>query len=102
MKRIFSAAPLLLLVLLTGCSLGAITPVAPPPPSAQAQEVTEAQVGTLQKIGNISAHVRGSPQDAEDRLQQLATQQGAHYYRIVSNTDTIIPGQWYAHAVVYR
>ena len=103
MKSLRIAAALLLVVALSGCShLMQTTPVAPPAPTAKAQEITRAQTSTLTKIGNITADVMGSPMDAEAEIQRRADAAGARYYVIMFNSETIIPGRWYSQAILYR
>lgn len=103
MKSFRIPAALLLLVALSGCSnLMQTTPVAPPAPTAKAQEITRAQTSTLTKIGNITAEAIGSPMDAEAAIQRKADSAGARYYVIMFNSETIIPGRWYSQATLYR
>jgi len=92
----------LLMFLLSACSLMHTTPVAPPPPTDKAQEITRAQTSTLTKISTISAQVRGSPMDVEAAIAAKANAAGAHYYMIIFNSETVIPGQWYSQAILYK
>jgi PBP1b-binding outer membrane lipoprotein LpoB len=89
------------LLMLSGCSSLKTTPQQPPPPSSQAQEVSRAQSTDLPKMGNISVSVRGSPDDAERELAAKANQAGAAYYQIVMVDETVMPGLWYATAILY-
>ena len=89
------------LLLLSGCSALKTTPEAPPPPTSQAQEISRAQSANLPKLGNISVSVRGSPDDAERELAAKANQAGAIYYQIVMIDETVMPGIWYATAILY-
>ncbi|MDU6412397.1 MAG: biofilm peroxide resistance protein BsmA [Yersiniaceae bacterium] len=92
----------LLVGVLSGCSTLHDTPRPPPPVTAGAQEITRAQVGTLQKMGTISVTERGSPMDAARALQKKADASGAHYYLVLMNDETIVPGTWYSQAILYR
>ncbi|MDV5142233.1 biofilm peroxide resistance protein BsmA [Chimaeribacter arupi] len=87
---------------LSGCSTFHDTPKPPPPATAAAQEVTRAQVDSLQKMGTISVTERGSPMDAARALQKKADASGARYYLVLMNDETIIPGTWYSQAILYR
>jgi len=103
MKSLRISAALLLIVALSGCSnLMHTTPVPPPAVTAKAQEITRAQTSTLTKIGSITVDVIGSPMDAEAEVQRRADAAGAHYYVIMFNSETIIPGRWYSQATLYR
>jgi len=92
----------LLAGVLSSCSTFQDTPKPPPPATASAQEVTRAQVGSLQKMGTISVTERGSPMDAARALQKKADASGAHYYLVLMNDETIVPGTWYSQAILYR
>jgi hypothetical protein len=35
-------------------------------------------------------------------VQRRADAAGAHYYVIMFNSETIIPGRWYSQATLYR
>lgn len=89
---------------LSACGIMTTTPKPPPPPTAQAQaqEIVRAQTAELVKIGTITAVVRGSPMDVEAEIQRKATAAGARYYVIIMNSETIVPGQWYSQAILYR
>lgn len=89
------------LLLLSGCSALKTTPEPPPPPATQAQEVSRAQSANLPKLGNISVSVRGSPDDAQRALAEKANQAGAVYYQVVMIDETVMPGLWYATAILY-
>jgi hypothetical protein len=93
---------LTLSALLSACGIMATTPKAPPPPTGQAQEITRAQTAELVKMGTASALVRGSPMDVEAEIQRKANAAGARYYVIIMNSETIVPGQWYSQAILYR
>ncbi|WP_075182745.1 biofilm peroxide resistance protein BsmA [Pantoea sp. 1.19] len=96
MKRVFTVMAGLLL---TGCA--SLTPQPAPPPGAEPQEINRAQSLTLQKIGNVSAIVRGSPDDAARAIAAKARAQGASWYRIVALDDEMLTGVWRADAVLY-
>ncbi|TQI78425.1 uncharacterized protein DUF1471 [Serratia fonticola] len=93
---------LLVIALLSGCSVFKTTPKPPPPPTNQAQEITRAQTFGLEKMTTISALVRGSPMNVEAEIQRKANASGARYYMIIMNSETIVPGQWYSQAILYR
>ncbi|MES4611078.1 MAG: biofilm peroxide resistance protein BsmA [Ewingella sp.] len=94
---------LFFVVALGGCSsLTQTTPVPPPALTAKAQEITRAQTSTLTKMGSITVEVIGSPMDAEAAVQRKADAQGARYYVIMFNSETIVPGRWYSQAILYR
>ena len=75
-------AALLLVFLLSGCSALQGTP--------------------QQRMGTISALVRGSPDDAESAIKAQAVAAKADYYVIIMIDETIITGQWYSQAILYR
>lgn len=94
--------PLLLLTLtLSACSTLRSTPEAPPPPLPQAQEIHRAQTANLPRLGSITSTTRGSPDDAQREIARKANQAGATYYQIVALSETVMPGMWYASAVLY-
>ncbi len=99
MRRV---APLLLGLLLSGCSVLQGTPEAPPPLTSHPQEIQRNQTEGLQKIGTVSAMVYGSPADAEDVIKAKVTAAKADYYVILMIDDTMVPGQWYSQAIMYR
>ena len=94
--------PLTLVTLLSACGMMTTTPKAPPAPTGQAQEITRAQTGSLVKMVTTSALVRGSPMDVEAEIQKKANASGARYYMIMMNSETVVPGQWYSQAILYR
>ena len=53
-------------------------------------------------MGTVSAMVFGSPMDVEASIKEKVTAQKADYYVIVMMDDTVVPGQWYAQAILYR
>ncbi|AKA39014.1 biofilm peroxide resistance protein BsmA [Yersinia ruckeri] len=95
-------AILLFTLALSACSAFKTTPIPPPAPQPYAQEISRAQSGMLQKVGMISTQVYGSPMDAEAEIRRQANASGAHYYLVIMNTDSVIPGRWYSQAILYR
>ncbi|KFX05398.1 hypothetical protein KP22_11890 [Pectobacterium betavasculorum] len=92
-----------LILILSGCQLIQGKPVAAPPPAEHALEIRYAQTSQLEKMGTISATVRGNGDDAERAIQQKADTSGAHYYVIVLKSEAAtLPGLWSARAVLYR
>jgi hypothetical protein len=53
-------------------------------------------------MGTVSALVRGSPDDAEEAIKAQAVAAKADYYVIIMIDETIITGQWYSQAILYR
>jgi hypothetical protein len=103
MKLARSLSTLALIALLAGCHALQTTPKAPPAPIAgKAQEITRAQTYGLEKMATASAWARGSPMDVEAEIQRKATASGARYYVIIMNSETVVPGQWYSQAILYR
>ncbi|MGQ8776704.1 biofilm peroxide resistance protein BsmA [Serratia sp. NA_112.1] len=102
MKLSHLLLPLALVTLLSACGMMTTTPKAPPAPTGQAQEVTRAQTSKLVKIGTTSALVYGSPMDVEAEINRKANASGARYYMIIMNSETVVPGQWYSQAILYR
>lgn len=99
MRRI---TPLLLALLLGGCSVLQGTPEAPPPKTDHPQEIQKNQTEGLQKIGTVSTMTYGSPMDVEANIKAKVTAAKADYYVIVMIDDTLVPGQWYSQAIMYR
>ncbi|HAS1026192.1 biofilm peroxide resistance protein BsmA [Enterobacter cloacae] len=95
-------ATLLLLVLLSGCSALQGTPQPAPPVADHPQEIRRNQTEGLQRMGTVSALVRGSPDDAEESIKARAAAAKADYYVIIMIDETIITGQWYSQAILYR
>ena len=94
--------PLLLALLLSGCTILEGTPEAPPPVTDHPQEIRRNQTEGLQRMGTVSALVRGSPDDAEEAIKAQAVAAKADYYVIIMIDETIITGQWYSQAILYR
>jgi len=102
MKLMRRMAPLILITLLSGCSVLEGTPKAPPPVTQSPQEIQRNQIEGLQRMGTVSAMVYGSPMDAEDAIEKKAIAAKADYYVIIMIDDTVFPGQWYSQAILYR
>ena len=90
---------LLLVSLLSGCSVLQGTPEPAPPVTDHPQEIRRNQTEGLQRLGTVSAMVRGSPEDA---IEAQAVAAKADYYVITMIDETIITGQWYAQGILYR
>ena len=95
-------AALLLVLLLSSCSVLQGTPQPAPPVADHPQEIHRNQTEGLQRMGTVSALVRGSPDDAEDAIKAQAIAAKADYYVIIMVDETIITGQWYSQAILYR
>ena len=88
--------------LLSACSVLQGSPQPAPPLRDYPQEIQRPQTAELTKIGTVSAVVRGSPMDSEAIIKKKAAAAKADYYLIIMNDETVIPGQWYAQAILYR
>lgn len=95
-------AALLLVLLLSGCSALQGTQQPAPPVADHPQEIRRNQTEGLQRMGTVSALVRGSPDDAEEAIKAQAVAAKADYYVIIMVDETIITGQWYSQAILYR
>lgn len=93
---------LLLATTLSACSVLQGTPQPAPPVAHHPQEIQRSQTQRLTKIGTVSAMERGSPMDAEATIKAKAAAAKADYYLILLNDETVVPGQWYAQAILYR
>ena len=93
--------PVLIALLLASCAQFNTTPEPPPPAAATAQEITRAQSMTLTRIGTVSVTERGSPDDAERAIAAKANEAGAKWYVIQLVSETVMPGIWYAKALLY-
>ncbi|POP41038.1 biofilm peroxide resistance protein BsmA [Superficieibacter electus] len=102
MKLLRRIAPLILTMLLSGCSVLEGTPKAPPPLTTPPQEIQRNQTLGLQRTGTVSAMIYGSPMDVEAAIKAKAAAAKADYYVIVMIDDTVFPGQWYSQAILYR
>ena len=94
--------PWLLAIALSGCSALQGTPDAPPPATDYPQEIQRKQTMGLQKMGTVSVLRYGSPMDVEAALRVKAEAAKADYYVIIMIDDTMVPGQWYSQAILYR
>ena len=84
---------LLLVSLLSGCSILQGTPEPAPPVTDHPQEIRRNQTEGLQRLGTVSA---------EDAIEAQAVAAKADYYVITMIDETIITGQWYAQGILYR
>lgn len=94
--------PWLLAIVLSGCSALQGTPEAPPPATSHRQEIHRNQTSGLQKMATVSVLMYGSPMDVEAALKVKAEAAKADYYVIIMIDDTLVPGQWYSQAILYR
>ena len=94
--------PWFLAIALSGCSALQGTPEAPPPATDHPQEIHRNQTTGLQKMGTVSVLMYGSPMDVEAALKAMAAPAKADYYVIIMIDDTMVPGQWYSQAILYR
>jgi len=101
-KVMHRLTPLFLALILSGCSMLQSTPHPAPPVSDQPQEISRNQTAGLQKIETISVMVRGSPMDVESEIKAKAAAMKADYYLILLDDETIVPGQRYGQAILYR
>ena len=95
-------AALVLVFLLSGCSALQGTPQPAPPVADHPKDIRRNQTEGLQRMGTVSALVRGSPDDAEEAIKAQAVAAKADYYVIIMIDETIITGQWYSQAILYR
>lgn len=93
---------LMLVMLLSGCSILQGTPQPAPPVADHPQEIRRDQTQGLQRVGTVTSLVRGSPDDAVDEVKAKAAAAKADYYVIVLVDETIVTGQWYSQAILYR
>ncbi|WP_253380147.1 biofilm peroxide resistance protein BsmA [unidentified bacterial endosymbiont] len=101
-KVMRSLTALLLVSLLSGCNALQGTPQPAPPVADHPQEIRRNQTEGLQRMGTISALVRGSPDDAEEAIKAQAVAAKADYYVVIMIDETIVTGQWYSQAILYR
>ena len=66
------------------------------------QEIQRYQTAGLQKMATVSVLMYGSPMDVEAALKAKAEAAKADYYVIIMIDDTMVPGQWYSQAILYR
>ena len=93
---------LLLVLMLSACSALQGTPQPAPPVTDHPQEIRRDQTQGLQRIGSVSTMVRGSPDDALAEIKAKAVAAKADYYVVVMVDETIVTGQWYSQAILYR
>lgn len=94
--------PALLIMLLTGCGSLQGTPQPAPPVADHPQEIQRSQTQGLVRMGTVSVLERGSPSDCERALNAKAVAVNADYYQILMIDETVVPGQWYAQAILYK
>ena len=95
-------SPWLLAIVLSGCSALQGTPEAPPPATDNPQEIQRYQTAGLQKMATVSVLMYGSPMDGDSALKAKADSDKADYYVIFMIDDTMVPGQSYSQAILYR
>lgn len=100
-------ASLIAALLLSACSVLQGTPQPAPPVADHPQEIRRDQTQGLQRMGIVSALVRGSPDDAIDEIRAKAVAAKAvaakaDYYVILMVDETVVTGQWYSQAILYR
>ena len=88
--------------MLSACSALQGTPQPAPPVTDHPQEIRRDQTQGLQLIGSVSTMVRGSPDDALAEIKAKAVAAKADYYVVVMVDETIVTGQWYSQAILYR
>lgn len=95
-------ASLIAALLLSACSVLQGTPQPAPPVADHPQEIRRDQTQGLQRMGTVSALVRGSPDDVIDEIRAKAAAAKADYYVILMVDETVVTGQWYSQAILYR
>lgn len=95
-------ASLIAALLLSACSVLQGTPQPAPPVADHPQEIRRDQTQGLQRMGTVSSLVRGSPDDAIDEIRAKAAAAKADYYVILMVDETVVTGQWYSQAILYR
>ncbi|ELS1444169.1 biofilm peroxide resistance protein BsmA [Salmonella enterica] len=95
-------ASLIAALLLSACSVLQGTPQPAPPVADHPQEIRRDQTQGLQRMGTVSSLVRGSPDDAIDEIRAKAVAAKADYYVILMVDETVVTGQWYSQAILYR
>lgn len=95
-------ASLIAALLLSACSVLQGTPQPAPPVADHPQEIRRDQTQGLQRMGTVSALVRGSPDDAIAEIRAKAVAAKADYYVILMVDETVVTGQWYSQAILYR
>lgn len=94
--------PVLLAMLLSACGSLKGTPQPAPPVTDQPQEIQRSQTQGLIRMGTVSVMERGAPSDSEAAIKAKAIAAGADYYQILLNDETVVPGQWYSQAILYK
>ena len=56
----------------------------------------------MTRVMGFSALVRGSPDDALAEIRDKAVAAKADYYVVLLVDETIVTGQWYSQAILYR
>ncbi len=94
--------PWFLAIALSGCSAcrGRQKRHHPQPTIRKRFTVTRRQ--GYKKMGTVSVLMYGSPMDVEAALKAKAETAKADYYVIIMIDDTMVPGQWYSQAILYR
>ena len=88
--------------MLSACSALQGTPQPAPPVTNHPQEIRRDQTPGVPRIGSVSTMVRGSPDDALAEIRAKAVAAKADYYVVVMVDETIVTGQWYSQAILYR
>ena len=99
---IYRFASLLLVLMLSACSALQGTPQPAPPVTDHPQEIRRHQRHGLPRRGSVSTMVRGSPVEALAEIKAKAVAAKADYYVVVMVDETIVTGQWYSQAILYR
>ena len=95
-------ALILWVLLLSGCNVLQGTSTPPPPVTDTPQEIRRNQTDGLTRMGTVSVQVVGAPSDAEAQIRAKAVAAKADYYVILMVDETILTGQWYSQAILYR
>ena len=96
------SASLLVVMVLSACCVLQGTPQPAQPVADHPQEIRRDQSNGLQRLGTVSALVRGSPDDALAEIRAKAAAAKADYYVVLLVDETIVTGQWYSQAILYR
>ncbi|WP_313068637.1 biofilm peroxide resistance protein BsmA [Atlantibacter hermannii] len=100
--RMQRLVPAMLFMLLTGCGSLQGSPQPAPPVTSQPQEIQRNQTQELTRMGTVSVLERGSPDDSERALRAKAVAAQADYYQILLIDETVVPGQWYGQAILFK
>lgn len=95
-------ALLLWVLWLSGCNVLQGTPEPPPPVTDKPQEIRRNQTDGLTRKSTVSVQVQGAPSDAETQIRAKAVAAKADYYVILMIDETVLTGQWYSQAILYR